>query len=83
MGEPLIPELVAALERDLGYKLPAAYVELMQHQNGGIPIRTNHCTREATSWAEDHIAITGLFGINRSKPFSLGGECGSRFWIDI
>ena len=35
-----------------------------------------------TSWAEDHVAVTGIYGINRSKPCSLGGRVGSQFWID-
>ncbi|WP_422929088.1 SMI1/KNR4 family protein [Singulisphaera sp. PoT] len=79
---PVTDEMVAAVERKLGYKLPAAYVELMRHQNGGIPRRTDHRTLEATSWAHDHIAITGIFSIGRDKPSSLCGEVGSRFWVE-
>ncbi len=82
IGEPLTPELVAAAEATLGYKLPAAYVELLRSQNGGTPARTKHRTREATSWAEDYIAITGIYGISETKPSSLCGPSGSRFWIE-
>jgi hypothetical protein len=74
--------VVAAVERELGYKLPASYVELMQVQNGGIPRRRCHRTRERTSWAHDHMAITGLYSIGSAKPSSLLGEVGSQFWID-
>jgi hypothetical protein len=81
VGEPLTDELVASIEDELRYKLPGAYVELMKCQNGGTPRLTNHRTQEPTSWAEDHVAITGIYGINRSKPCSLGGRYGSRFWI--
>ena len=82
VGAPLTDEMVHGVERDLGYKLPASYVELMRFQNGGIPQRTNHRTKERTSWAEDHIALTGLCAIGRDKRYSLCGEAGSRFWIE-
>jgi hypothetical protein len=82
VGAPLTDEVVAAVERELGYKLPASYVELMRIQNGGILRRTNHRTRERTSWAHDHIAIHGIHGIGREKPYSLCGGRGSRFWVE-
>jgi len=37
---------------------------------------------EPTSWAEDHIAITGILSIGKDKPSSLGGSFGSRFWME-
>lgn len=72
---------VAAIEAALGYKLPASYVELSTQQNGGIPVRKAHKTNQATSWAEDHIAICGIFAVGSDKPNSLCGELGSKFWI--
>lgn len=78
----LTPAIVARVENKLGYKLPAAYVALMQVQNGGTPVRTNHRTKVATSWAEDHVAITGIFGIGDAKECSLGGSMGSLFWME-
>ena len=54
----------------------------MRQQNGGIPKRTRHRTTERTSWAEDHIAITGISAIGTRKDYSLCGENGSQFWID-
>jgi SMI1/KNR4 family protein SUKH-1 len=78
----LTPEKVALVERTLGYKLPATYLTLMTSQNGGIPARTNHRTKERTSWAEDHVAITGISGVGDGKRYSLCGEIGSQFWID-
>lgn len=72
-------ELIAEIERELGYKLPASYVWLMKRHNGGIPVNTCFPTDEPTSWAEDHVAITGIFGIGRDKAYSLGGNLGSRF----
>ena len=82
VGEPLTDEMVASIEKELGYKLPQSYIDLMHHQNGGIPNKTTHRTKERTSWAEDHIAISGIYGINCSKPNCLGGTFGSQFWIE-
>ena len=82
VGAPLTDEAVAAVERELRYKLPASYVEFMRFQNGGIPRRTNHRTRDRTSWSHDHIAITGLYSIGGDKPCSLLGEFSSQFWVE-
>jgi hypothetical protein len=75
-------ELIASVEQELGYKLPVAYVELMRQHNGGIPVNTCFPTKESTSWADDHVAITGIFGIGRTKTYSLCGELGSEFMLD-
>jgi len=81
--DPLTPEKVAAVEQALGYKLPEFYIALMKHKNGGAPIKSTHRTKEATSWAEDRIAITGIFSIGGAKRYSLLGELGSTFWIEM
>jgi len=75
-------ELISSIEQELGYKLPNFYVKMMKIQNGGIPKKTRFSTRESTSWADDHVAITGIFGIGREKTYSLCGELGSQFMID-
>ncbi|MCU0699585.1 MAG: SMI1/KNR4 family protein [Myxococcaceae bacterium] len=77
---PLSPALLERVEQTLGYKLPAAYLQLAQHQNGGVPARTCHRTAERTSWAKDHIAIAGIYAIGETKRCSLLGEVGSKFW---
>ncbi len=82
VGAPLTDEALAAVERELGYRLPRAYVALSRHQNGGIPKRTNHRTREPTSWADDHVAITGIYSIGFDKQCSLCGPLSSRFWME-
>ncbi len=82
ISEPLTPGLLAKVERQLGYKLPSAYVELMQFQNGGMPRRTCHRTSRPTTLAHDHIAITGIFSIGDARPGSLCGGFGSKFMID-
>jgi len=75
-------QMIADVENSLGYKLPDAYVQLAQSQNGGMPKRTRHRTKQPTSWADDHVAITGIFSIGKTKDSSLLGACGSKFWID-
>lgn len=75
-------ELIASVEQELGYKLPASYIWLMKQHNGGIPVNTCFPTDQTTSWADDHVAITGIFGIGREKTYSLCGEFGSRFMIE-
>jgi hypothetical protein len=82
VGSPPTDKAISAVERELGYKLPRAYIELAKHQNGGIPKRTNHRTNERTSWAPTHIAITGIFSIGHEKSCSLCGKFGSRFWME-
>jgi hypothetical protein len=75
-------ELIARVEADLGYRLPAFYVALMRVRNGGIPRNTCFPTTEATSWADDHIAITSIVGIGYDKLYSLCGGLGSQFMLD-
>lgn len=79
---PPSDELIAEVERELGYKLPASYIWLMKQHNGGLPVNTCFPTRTATSWAEDHVAIEGIFSIGREKRYSLCGEFGSKFMIN-
>lgn len=74
-------ELILSIEKELGYKFPDSYIELMKLHNGGIPKNTCYPTNEPTSWSADHIAITGIKGIGRTKLYSLCGELGSQFKI--
>lgn len=75
-------ELIQEVQQELGYTLPASYIELMRLQNGGIPKNDCYPTNERTSWAKDHVAITGILGIGKNKSYSLCGELGSQFMID-
>ncbi|MDI2588571.1 SMI1/KNR4 family protein [Psychrobacillus sp. NEAU-3TGS] len=81
-SNPPTARLIQRIETELGYKLPASYIWLMKQRNGGIPTKDCHSTRTPTSWAEDHISISGIYGIGYEKNCSLGGEFGSKFWID-
>jgi SMI1-KNR4 cell-wall len=72
---------IDAVQGQLGYTLPAAYIELSGHQNGGTPRKTCIRSSSRTTWAEDHVAITGIYSIGNRKPCSLCGEFGSAFWV--
>ena len=82
VGAPATDRMIAEVEAELGYKLPASYIWLMKQHNGGLPVNTCFPTSTPTSWADDHVAITGIFGIDREKAYSLCGELGSQFMID-
>ncbi|WP_395294153.1 SMI1/KNR4 family protein [Kitasatospora hibisci] len=81
---PPSPELIASPEEELGgYRPPDSCVALMAAHNGGVPARNHFPMPQAASRAVDHLEINGLRGIGRDRPHSLGGEFGSRFWIDM
>lgn len=82
VDEPLTPELLASIEAELGYKLPAAYVALAMNQNGGLPLNECHRVATPTSYSADHIAVHGIFAIGSNKSNSLCGDSGSKFWVE-
>jgi hypothetical protein len=61
-GSPLTDAMVADVERVLGYRMPADYVRLLFVKNGGTPRRQCHATG-GTSWSDNHVRVTSLFGI--------------------
>jgi len=79
---PPTPAVIASIETELGYRLPASYIALMQSQNGGAPVNVCFPTTTRTSWAEDHVAIQAFMGIGRDKGWSLCGPGGSQFMMD-
>jgi hypothetical protein len=74
--------MVESVEAEVGFRLPASYVELARLHNGGLTLKDAFPTDEPTGWAEDHVAISGLYGIGRMKLYSLCGELGSAFMIE-
>ena len=79
--DPLTQEKIDLVQGVLGYTLPASYVELMRSRNGGAPLNTCHRTITPTSWAEDHVAMTGFLSVGSGKMYSLCGSLGSQFMI--
>lgn len=62
--EPLTDEMVAQAEEKLGVKLPRAYVELCNIQNGGYIVYDAYPTSVPTGWADDHVHVDHLCGID-------------------
>lgn len=81
VGPAPTDDVIASVEGEPGYRLPGSYVAMMRRHNGGLPRRTCFPTSTRTTWADDHVAVTGIFGIGRDVRYSLCGEAGSRFWI--
>lgn len=80
--DPLTPAGISLVEKTLGYKLPGSYIELMRHRNGGAPLKNCHRSPRETSWAVDHVAMTGFLSIGATKRYSLYGSLGSQFMMD-
>jgi hypothetical protein len=74
ISEPPTNDVIKKIEGELGYKLPKSYIWLMKNHNGGTPINNCFPINTPTSWAADHIAITGIYGIGYVKSSSLGGH---------
>lgn len=75
-------EMIAKVEKELGYKLPASYIALCKLHNGGYLAKCCCPCDESTSWAEDHVGVIGILGIGSDLSLSLCGELGSRFMIE-
>lgn len=78
-GPPVNADMVRAAEARIGFRLPRAYLELLHERNGGVPIRRCFPTVVRTSWAEDHIEISGLLGIGTER--GIDGKLGSAYLI--
>lgn len=78
---PLTPAMVVQTEQVLGYKLPDSYVQLLTSKNGGTPRNTCFPTTTATSWADNHIAISGICGIGGQWGID-SDELGSQFMLE-
>lgn len=73
--------MVKDTEKILGYRLPESYISLLKTKNGGTPKNTCFRTKTRTSWAEDHVAISGILGIGGKQGID-SDEFGSQFMIE-
>ena len=76
IGKPVTDEDIKDAEAELGYTLPAAYIELLKNHNGGV-VKKNCFINDD----DDCVYVTGIYGIDRDKKYSLLGEMGNEFWI--
>ncbi|MFK4305158.1 tetratricopeptide (TPR) repeat protein [Paenibacillus sp. RC254] len=82
MDDPPTDELIASLEEELVFRLPAFYIHMMKLHNGGVPQNRCFSIGGSVSGSQEHIRILGILGIGREKRHSLCGESGSRFRIE-
>jgi len=78
--------MIEVAETSLNVKLPNLLIDLLRVQNGGYVNGLVFPTKEKTSWADSHIALSELYGIvtNKSKETCqnildseyLANECG-------
>lgn len=75
--------LIASIETELGYKLPASYIALMKLHNGGVPYATCFpLPADDNTEEQDYIEITGFLSIGRKKMNSLCGAAGNKLFKD-
>lgn len=75
-------DVVASVEAELGFRLPASYVALMRTCNGGMPRNTCCPAPDGTTWADGYVALSAIMGIGREKDCLLAGRTGSRFFVE-
>ncbi|PVY37962.1 SMI1/KNR4 family protein [Pontibacter virosus] len=65
----LTDEMVEMAEKELGLKLPSLLIEFLKVQNGGYTKGFAYPMKQRTTWAEDHVPLSELFGIVTEKSF--------------
>ena len=76
IGKPVTDKDIKNAEAELGYTLPAAYIELLKHHNGGVLHKNCFINNDGES-----VNLTGIYGLDRDKKNSIFGQFGNEFWI--
>ena len=63
----LTDKMVKQAEKQLKVKLPKTYIQLLKQQNGGYILFNAYPTTAPTSWAEDHVQVDHLLGIDKGQ----------------
>jgi len=72
-------ELIASIEAELGFSLPASYIQFAELHNGGLVNRSCFPMSETTDAEEGYLQINGLYALGRTSTWSLCGRLGSTF----
>ncbi|MDR2109196.1 MAG: SMI1/KNR4 family protein [Coriobacteriales bacterium] len=80
-GAPATDEMFAQTEKALGYRLPESYKQMMRRHNGGLLRCRSFPFPSASRYQPYKIHISGVMGVDPSKPYSLCGEFGCRSMI--
>lgn len=59
----LTDEMVIEIEKMLGLRLPAEYIDLLRIQNGGYTLGFGHPMSVETTWSENHVPLNDLNGV--------------------
>lgn len=68
--EKLTDDMIINAEKKLGVKLPSSYIELCRIQNGGYITYDAFPTSVPTGWADDHISVDHIRGIEEDGILS-------------
>lgn len=64
---PLTDDMVSTAESMLGVKLPSLFIDLLKIQNGGYTNGYAYPMTVETSWSENQVPLSELFGIVTSQ----------------
>lgn len=64
---PLTDDMILSAEIKLGVKLPKTLIELLKIQNGGYTKGFAFPMTQKTTWSENHVPLSDLFGIVLDK----------------
>ena len=82
-GPDLTDEMILAVERELGYKLPEAYIWLMKRRNGGFLKRTDFLLGYELPVVGDRTMMRQLYQINMDNSFcAINGQYGTKFLVE-
>lgn len=74
-GKAPTDQEILDIEKETGYKFPKSYIQLIKHQNGGIPVNNVVTTDNVC------INLVGIYGIDKDKEYSVCGGSGTEFWL--
>ena len=77
-GPPLTDALITSAERSLGVRLPSSYLDVLRTRNGGVPKARCFPTSFPTSWANDHVELSGIRGLGGTWGIESESALGSR-----
>ena len=82
-GPELTDEMILAVERELGYKLPESYIWLMKHHNGGFLEKTDFLLGYELPLIGDRTMMRILYQITTDDCVcAVNGEYGTKFLIE-
>lgn len=66
-NSPLTDKMIKQAESELGVKLPDTFLDLLKIQNGGYTKGFAFPMAVKTTWSDNHVPLTELFGIVINK----------------